>query len=112
MIARHNMRYSGYLSAMPDRHHPTSALEPAMKINVTVDTTPEELRTFFGLPDLGPLQQEWLGQIQAQMKHGMEAMDPTTLMALNPAFAGQMKLLEAMQKNFWQAFAPGSGSSK
>jgi hypothetical protein len=83
-----------------------------MKINVTVDTTPEELRTFFGLPDLGPLQQEWLNQVQSKMKQGMEAMDPTTLMALNPAFAGQMKLFEAMQKNFWQAFTPGGGERK
>ena len=81
-----------------------------MKINVTVDTTPEELRTFFGLPDLRPLQQQWLGQMQAQLKRGMQAMAPATLMALNPAFAGQMKLFEAMQKNFWQAFSNTGGT--
>jgi hypothetical protein len=83
-----------------------------MKINVTVDTTPEELRTFFGLPDLGPLQQQWLEQVQSQMKQGMAAVDPATLMALNPAFAGQMKLFEAMQKNFWQAFSNTGATRK
>ncbi|MEZ5445394.1 MAG: DUF6489 family protein [Gammaproteobacteria bacterium] len=76
-----------------------------MKIIVTIDTTPEEMRTFFGLPDLGPLQQEWLAQVQARLKQGMEAMDPTTLMMLNPAFAQQMKMFDAMQKNFWGAFS-------
>jgi hypothetical protein len=35
----------------------------------------------------------------------MEAMDPTTLMMLNPAFAQQMKMFDAMQKNFWGAFS-------
>ncbi len=42
-----------------------------MKIIVTIDSTPEEMRTFFGLPDLGPLQQEWLAQVQARLRQGM-----------------------------------------
>ena len=28
-----------------------------MKVNVEVTCTPEEARAFFGLPDLGPMQQ-------------------------------------------------------
>src|SRR5437868_1199614 len=28
-----------------------------MKVNVQIDCTPEEARAFFGLPDLGPMQQ-------------------------------------------------------
>ena len=31
-----------------------------MKVKIDIDCTPEEARTFFGLPDLGPLQKEML----------------------------------------------------
>lgn len=93
--------------------HRTFAHGAAMKINIQIDCTPQEMRTFFGLPDLEPLQREWLTQVQERMKKGMEALDPATLMLLNPAFGEQMKLFEAMQKNFWQAFStPTKSESK
>lgn len=81
-----------------------------MKITIAIDTTPEEMRTFFGLPDLGPLQQQWLSQLQEQMQKGVSAFDPSTMMMLNPALAGQMKLFEAMQKSFWQQFGSQTDS--
>jgi len=79
-----------------------------MKINIEMDTSPEELRTFFGLPDVEPLQREWMAQLQERMRKGMEAFDPATMMLLNPATAEQMKMFEAMQKTFWQAFTAGN----
>ncbi len=30
-----------------------------MKVSVDIDCTPEELRTFFGLPDVQPGMQNW-----------------------------------------------------
>ena len=75
-----------------------------MKINVHIDATPEEMRTFFGLPDVGPLQREWLAQLEAGMKTGMVALDPATSKLLSSAFAEQIKMFDAMQKGFWQAF--------
>ena len=35
-----------------------------MKVKIDIDCTPEEARTFFGLPDLGPLQQAMLKAMQ------------------------------------------------
>lgn len=75
-----------------------------MKIHLEIDTTPQELRSFFGLPDLEPLHHAWLAQLQDKIKTGMDSFDPATLMALNPMLAQQMKLYEGMQKNFWDAF--------
>ena len=34
-----------------------------MKFNIEIDVSPEELREFFGLPDVGGLQQQWLGRM-------------------------------------------------
>jgi hypothetical protein len=35
-----------------------------MKVNVEVTCTPEEARAFFGLPDLKPMQQRVMGEIE------------------------------------------------
>jgi len=51
-----------------------------MKVKIDIDCTPEEARTFFGLPDLGPQQQEMLKAMQEKMMGAMGAMDPETIM--------------------------------
>ena len=51
-----------------------------MKVKIDIDCRPEEARTFFGLPDLGPLQQEMLKAMQERMKSAMGAMDPEAIM--------------------------------
>lgn len=51
-----------------------------MKISVDVDCTPQELRTFFGLPDLEPMQQAVLMEMQQRMIAAMDHMTPTAVM--------------------------------
>jgi hypothetical protein len=51
-----------------------------MKVSIDIDCTPEEARAFFGLPDLGPMQQEFVGAMQERLKSAMTAMDPEALM--------------------------------
>jgi hypothetical protein len=51
-----------------------------MKVKIDIDCTPEEARAFFGLPDLGPIQQEFMAAMQERLKASMEAMDPEALM--------------------------------
>ena len=43
-----------------------------MKINVEVDITPEELRRFFGLPDVQGLQQQWLDGVAETLQSSGE----------------------------------------
>jgi hypothetical protein len=50
-----------------------------MKINVTVDCTPEEARIFFGLPDVKPMQDKLLGDLQERLSKNIQAMDPETM---------------------------------
>ena len=76
-----------------------------MKITVDVDCTPEEARRFLGLPDVVPLQESMMAQMQAQMEKAAAAMDPETIMkTLFPNMEGG---LAGMQKAFWDQFTAG-----
>jgi len=73
-----------------------------MKISIDIDCSPQEARTFFGLPDIEPLQQEMLEQIRAKMQEGAAGFDPATFM--KPFMPENLQSLEALQKGFWDAW--------
>lgn len=50
-----------------------------MKINVTFDMTPEELRRVMGLPDVQQFQQELFSQMMEKMQAGEDGYDPMSL---------------------------------
>lgn len=75
-----------------------------MKITITADVTPEELRAFFGLPDVTPLHQELVEQIRANMEAGAHGFDPLSLM--KPLLPTNFQSPEAWQK-YWSALATG-----
>jgi hypothetical protein len=69
-----------------------------MKIRVDIDCTPEEARSFFGLPDLGPMQQQLLKDVQERMTTALQAMDPTTM--TDTWLPSTLKGFERMQEMF------------
>ncbi len=77
-----------------------------MKIKLDIDTTPEELRTFFGLPDIKPLQEEMLNKIREQMEKGIEGYDPLSMM--KPFMPENMSGLESLQQQMWKSFTTPS----
>ncbi len=77
-----------------------------MKFTVTIDATPEEMRAFFGWPEVAPIQKEMMDRIRDQLKAGEAGFDPTTLM--QPYLAPNIRNVEAFQKAFWQSFANAS----
>lgn len=83
-----------------------------MKIKVDVDCTPEEARTFLGLPDVKPMQDAVLQEIQNRMMANLQAMDAETL--FKTWLPAQMQGLEQMQKFFWSQFGkkPGGGPER
>ena len=68
-----------------------------MKVTVDIDCSPEELRTFFGLPDVQPMQ-----EIEDRMKANLAAMDPETM--VNTWLPQGMQNWDQMQKAFWGQF--------
>ena len=77
-----------------------------MKIRIDVDISPKELREFFGLPDVEPLQQELLERVQENIRAGQEGYDPAVL--LKPLMPANLAVLEQMQKSFWGNLAKGA----
>ena len=51
-----------------------------MKVTFDIDCTPEEARKFLGLPDVAPMQEAVMKQMQDQMQENIKAMDPETMM--------------------------------
>ncbi len=74
-----------------------------MKINVTMETTPAELREFLGLPEVQPLQAEMIDRIREQMRAGVEGFDPLTMM--RPFITPDLRSMEAMQRAFWDGLS-------
>ena len=70
-----------------------------MKINVEVDCTPEEARTFLGLPDMQPMQEVLMKELEARMRANIQAMDPEPIM--KTWLPAGMQGMEQMQKMFW-----------
>ncbi len=83
-----------------------------MKITVNVDATPQELRTFFGLPEVETLQKEMMEEMRKKMLDGVPGFDASTLMKM--LAPDNMQTLQSMQKGLWDAFlsTASSGSSK
>ena len=74
-----------------------------MKITIDVDCTPEEARTFLGLPDVQPMQAAMMKTVQERMQQALASTDPEQLMkAWLPIGMGAA---EQMQKMFWAAAA-------
>lgn len=46
-----------------------------MKITFNIDCTAEEARSFFGLPNVAPMQDRMLEEMEAQMRKNLGAMD-------------------------------------
>jgi uncharacterized MAPEG superfamily protein len=83
-----------------------------MKINVEIDCTPEEARTFLGLPDVGKANQFYVEAIAKAMK-GATSVDQVQDFAKNLAPMGQMgmKLFQQFMES-GGAFAAAAAKKK
>ncbi len=83
-----------------------------MKITIDVDCTPDEARRFLGLPDLAPMQEVLIRQMQEQMSANLAAMDPE--MMIKTWLPMGLQGLEQMQRVFWESMASAgqSGGAK
>lgn len=67
-------------------------------MKISIDITPEEMRTLMGWPDVQGLQEEMIDKIREQMNAGVEGYDPLSLM--QPFFAQSANSMENFQKIF------------
>jgi hypothetical protein len=50
-----------------------------MKVTVNIECTPEEARAFFGLPDVQPMQEHLMKEMQERLSANLKAMDPDAM---------------------------------
>jgi hypothetical protein len=72
-----------------------------MKVHVEIDCTPEEARAFFGLPDVAPMQERLMKDVEERMLAAMRSMEPDAL--IETWLPASMQGLENFQKMFWNA---------
>ncbi len=72
-----------------------------MKIKIEIDLTPIEARKFFGLPDVEPMQEALMEQLQGQMSNTMSMMDPEAMLKSWLPMGAQS--IENFQRMMWSA---------
>ena len=81
-----------------------------MKIHVDIECTPEEARAFLGLPDVGPMQEALMAELQKRMMANLQAMEPEQL--FKTWLPASLQGWEQMQKAFWTRMGSGTGEKK
>jgi hypothetical protein len=51
-----------------------------MKLSIEIDCTPEEARAFFGLPDVGPLNERLVDEMQSRLAANLSLLAPEDLL--------------------------------
>ncbi len=70
-----------------------------MKITIDIDCTPQEARAFLGLPDVAPMQDAVMAEVQQRLLDNLKAMDPEALS--KTWLPAGLQGWEQMQKQFW-----------
>ena len=74
-----------------------------MKIHVDIYCTPEEARSFLGLPDVAPMQEALMAEMQKRMMANLHAMEPEQL--FKTWLPAGLQGWEQLQKAFWTRMA-------
>lgn len=69
-----------------------------MKFKVDLDCTPEEARAFLGLPDVKPLQEALMPELEERLRATLKAMDPEAM--LKTWLPATLKGFEQLQEMF------------
>ena len=69
-----------------------------MKFKLDIDCTPDEARAFLGLPDVRPLQEALLPEVEERLRATLKAMDPEAM--LKTWLPATVKGFEQLQEMF------------
>lgn len=84
-----------------------------MKINVTVDCTPDEARQFLGLPDVAAFQSEMTEVMRKKILDSMTVMEPAEAMKAWAPMMNQSFTAGAQQmQDFFAQVMTGAAKSK
>lgn len=81
-----------------------------MKISIDIDCTPEELRGFFGLPDVAAMQERLIKEVEEKLRANVGALDPEAMW--KTWLPAGMKGFEQLQEMFLGQMAAGAAGKK
>jgi uncharacterized protein DUF6489 len=83
-----------------------------VKITIQVDCTPDEARTFCGLPDVKPMQEAVMARLEQHMLEAAAAMSPDAILKMWMPFIPQNpdQLREMFTRFFAAPFGPSPGN--
>ena len=70
-----------------------------MKFNFDIECTPEEARRFLGLPDVVPMQDAMMKEIEKKMSDNIKNLDPETF--IKTWMPATVQGWTDLQKTFW-----------
>ncbi len=71
-----------------------------MKVNFTIDCTPKEARDFFGLPDVQPMQEALMNELEDQLRENIRSLDPEVM--VKTWLPATIQGWGEVQKIFWE----------
>ncbi|MFP6745981.1 MAG: DUF6489 family protein [Alphaproteobacteria bacterium] len=80
-----------------------------MKINIDIECTPAEARAFLGLPDVAPMQEALLAEMQSRMKDAVAGADLESM--LKTWMPAGLQGWDSMQKAFWAKAGRAAGQA-
>ncbi|MFP4097812.1 MAG: DUF6489 family protein [Alphaproteobacteria bacterium] len=83
-----------------------------MKFNFDIECTPEEARTFFGLPEVAPMQERMMQELESRLQDNIRNLSPEEM--VKTWMPATMQGWSEMQKMFWgqMGMSDSSGKSK
>ena len=81
-----------------------------MKITFDIDCTPDELRGFFGLPEVKPMQDEMMKEIAERLRANIKALAPEAM--LKTWLPAGMEGLKQFQDMFFSQVGGAAGRKK
>jgi len=70
-----------------------------MNVKFDLECTPAEARAFFGLPDVAPMQEALMKDLQNKLQENLRNMDPETM--IKTWLPATVQGWTDMQKMFW-----------
>lgn len=81
-----------------------------MKVNFDIECTPEEARAFLGLPNIAPMQDRLMKEMEQKIVDNFNSLDPETL--IKTWMPMTIQGWSEMQKMFWDQMMGGGGMSQ
>ena len=81
-----------------------------MKVKFDIECTPEEARQFMGLPNVAPMQDSIMKEMEEQMRENIRSLDPETM--LKTWLPATIEGWDNVQKIFWDQMGPGAVAKK